>query len=298
MKKALFFVLVAFILIAAVFPAAAEGIAVTSEKGDIVKLFEDVSVDKDIKGNVIAVLGNITINGNVDGIAVSVFGDMTVNGKVTGQAVTIFGNTKLMEKADVKSLITLGSVEKAQGAHVQGNEVRIFGEVMNIDISAIMYLQIAVMLLFSIVVLVFGLLILAISRKKYEEMTERVEYTVDRKLILGFLAFTGASILVVMLAITLVAPVIYFIILILAAITSSIFVGRLILKAMNPSKNIFAEFITGLITITLVKLLLINLMPQDDLILGFIMLGVLELFIDSLGLGILMEARAAKNKKA
>lgn len=294
MKRVVFLLLTIAMLMMAALPVFAEGIAVSSENGDKVNLFEDVSVNREVKGNVIVVLGNVDINSKVDGIVVTVFGDLTINSKITGQAVTVFGNTKLLGNADVGSLITLGSVHKDAGAHIQGQEVRIFGELMNIDIGAIMYLQIAIMLLFSIAVLVLGLLILAINRKKYENITEKVEYKVDRKLILGFLAFIGISILMVMLAITLVAPVIYFIILVLASITSSIFFGRLILKALNPSKNIFAEFITGLITVTLVKLLLINLAPQNDLLLGFMILGIFEVFIDSLGLGILMEAREAK----
>jgi hypothetical protein len=294
MKKAVVLLLIVAITVFAGLQVYAEGIAVSSENGDKVNLLEDVTVDKPITGNVVVVLGNVSINSKVDGIVVTVFGDMTINSDVTGQAVTIFGKTKLLENANVGSLITLGSVEKMDGAHVKGQEVRIFGEVMNLDIGAIMYLQIAIMLLFSISVLLLGLLILALKRKKYEKITDKIEYRVDRKLILGFLAFFSITILMIMLAITLIAPIIYFIILVLASITSSIFFGRLILKALNPSKNIFAEFITGLVTITLVRVLLINIMPQNDIVFTFIMLGIFEVFISSLGLGVLMEARESK----
>ena len=294
MKKAAFFLLIFVVLMLAVSPAIAEGISVLSESGDKVSLFEDLHIDKAVNGNVIVILGNVKVDDEVNGIVVTVFGNADINAKVSEQIVTVFGNSTMGEKAVTGNLITLGSVQKMEGSKVLGNEVRILGEMMNINIGAILYLRVAILILFAVAVLLIGLLILAIYKKKFQVMTENVEQRLDRKLILGFLAYFGASILLVMLVITLIAPVLYLIILILASITSSIFVGRLILKALNPSKSIVMEFITGLITITLVKLLLIYLVPQEDIIASLILLGAFAVFINSLGLGIIMEAKAAK----
>ncbi len=294
MKIAVFFMLVLAVFILAASPAAAEGISVSAENGDKVGLFEDVSVDREMTGNVIAVLGNVKVDSKVNGIVVTVFGDADVNAEVTGQVVTVFGNSILGEHAVTGNLITLGSVEKKDGARVLGQEVRIFGELMNIDIGAILYLRVAVVIIFAAAVLIIGLLVLLIYRKKYEDMTQNIENRLDRKIILGFLAYLGTTILMAMMVITLIAPALYLIILIMSSITSSIFFGRLILKALNPSKNILMEFVTGLVTVTLVKLLLIYIVPQEDIILDFVLLGAFSVFINSIGLGIILEARAEK----
>lgn len=294
MKKAVFLLMVFAILMLAISPSLAEGISVLSESGDKVSLFEDLHIDKNVNGNVIVILGNVKVDSEVNGIVVTVFGDAEINARVSEQVVTVFGNSVMGEKAVTGNLITLGSVKKMEGSKILGNEVRIFGEMMNIDIGALLYLRVAILILFAVAVLLIGLLVLVIYKKKFQSMTENVEQKLDRKLILGFLAYFGVSILLVMLAITLVAPVLYLVILILASITSSIFVGRLILKALNPSKSLIMEFITGLITITLVKLLLIYLVPQGDMLLSLVLVVAFAVFINSLGLGIIMEARAAK----
>ncbi|NJD04260.1 MAG: hypothetical protein FIA99_17075 [Ruminiclostridium sp.] len=294
MKKFAFFLLIFIVLTLAVSPAIAEGISVLSESGDKVSLFEDIHITEKVNGNVIVILGNVNVDSEVNGIVVTVFGNANINARVSEQVVTVFGNSIMGEKAVTGNLITLGSVQKMKGSRISGNEVRILGEMMNINIGAILYLRVAILILFTVAVLLIGLLILVVYKKKFEKMTENVEQKLDRKLILGFLAYFGASILFVMLAITLIAPALYLAILILASITSSIFVGRLILKALNPTQSIIMEFITGLITITLVKLLLVYLLPQEEIILSLVLLGVFAVFINSLGLGIIMEARAAK----
>lgn len=273
----------------------AEGISVSSEAGDRVSLFDDIKIDKVVKGNVISVLGNIEVNKNVDGQVVVVFGDVTVNAAVSGQVVTVFGNTKLTSAAVVKKdLITLGSIEKADGASVLGQEVRIFGEYMNIDIGALLYLRLAMLILFSLAVLVIGLLVLATARKRYEEITASIEKNVGKKLLLGFLAYMGISILFVLLIVTLVAPVLYIVLLVLADIVASIYLGRVILKAFSPKNSIYVEFITGLISITLVKLLLIFLVPQEGIIFSLALLAIFGVFINSIGLGGLTEYKFVK----
>lgn len=295
MKKyaAMLFVLLLFI--SASVTAYAEGISVSSDSGDRVSLFDDISIDSEVQGNVISVLGNVDINKPVKGLVVVVFGDITLDAEVSGQVVTVFGNTRLTSGAVVgKDLITLGSIEKDSGARVLGQEVRVFGEYMNIDIGALLYLRLALMLLFSLAVLVIGLLVLVISKKRYGEITAAIEKNTGKKLLLGFLAYLGASILCLLLIITLVAPVLYIILLVMADIVASIYLGRVILKTFSPSNSIYMEFITGLISITLVKLLLIFLVPQEGIILSFALLAAFGVFINSIGLGGLTEYRFAR----
>jgi cytoskeletal protein CcmA (bactofilin family) len=295
MKKLAALLAVLLFLIFALTVAYAEGVSVSSDTGDRVSLFDDIKIDSEVKGNVISVLGNVEVNKPVDGQVVVVFGDVTINGNVSGQIVTVFGNTRLTSGAVVqKDLITLGSIERENGSKVLGQEVRIFGEYMNIDIGALLYLRLAIMLLFTLAVLVIGLLVLALSRKKYEEITASIEKNIGKKLLLGFLAYMGASILLVLLIITLVAPVLYIVLLVMAAVVASIYLGRTILKTFSPKNSIYMEFITGLISITLIKLLLIFLVPQENIILSSALLAIFGIFINSIGLGGLAENKLVK----
>ena len=295
MKKLTVLVVVLILLTLNTIPACAEGITVASDNGDRVSLFDDIKVEKSITGNVITVLGNIDVDNDINGQVIAVFGNITVNARVSGQVTTIFGNTKLTKNAVVQgNLITLGSVVKDDGSKVLGQEVMIVGEYMNVDFGAILYLRLALLMLFALAVLIIGLVILMVSRKRFEEITKSIEYNMGKKLILGFLAYTGASILLALLLITLIAPALYIILMVLATVVASIFSGRLILKAMNPSNSVYMEFVTGLITITLIKLLFIFLVPQEEIILSFVLVGVFGVLVNSIGLGVLMEARFGK----
>jgi hypothetical protein len=72
------------------------------------------------------------------------------------------------------------------------------------------------------------------------------------------------------------------------------FAGRYILKTFSPKNSIYVEFITGLISITLLKLLIVLLVPQGRILIGFGLTGLVDLVIYSLGLGIHMEQHYLK----
>jgi hypothetical protein len=295
MKKLTALLIVAAILVISIIPAAAEGIYVASGNGDRIRILEDVDVTQPVNGNVVAVLGDITVDSQVSGHVISVFGDVKVNGLVAGQVVTIFGQTELGQNAKVMGdVITMGSLKEASGAQVLGQQVRILGESMNLDIGAILYLQLVIMLLFTVVVLIVGLLILLIARSSYNNMAKNIEKNLGRKMLLGVLTFLGASALLLILLVTLIAPLLYIIVLILATIPASMFAGRYILKTFSPKNSIYVEFITGLISITLLKLLIVLLVPQGRILIGFGLTGLVDLVIYSLGLGIHMEQHYLK----
>lgn len=295
MKKAAAVLIVFAILVFSVAPVIGEGILVISGSGDNIKILEDSNIDSPVNGNAIVVLGDITVNAGVNGHVIAVFGEVAVNAEVSGQVITIFGNTRLNEQSVVMGdVITIGSLHKASGASILGQEVRILGESMNLDIGALVYLQLAVMILFTLAVLVVGLLAMLISRAAYQNISSNLDKNIGRKMILGVLSFLGASALLLLLVITLIAPVLYIVILIMSTITASMFFGRLILKSFSQKNSIFAEFITGLISITLVKLLIVFLVPGESILVGFALVGALDLIINSVGLGIHMEQHYIK----
>ncbi len=297
MRKGIaFFVIIAALLFNAA-QVFGEGISVSSENGDNIRLFEDITTTEPVKGNIVTVLGDVTVNSNINGQVVAVFGDVDINAEVSGQVVTIFGNTHISEGAVVRgNVITIGSLTKDDGASLLGQEVRIFGEAMNIDIGAIIYLRLAIMILFTLAVLIIGLLLLRISTKKYYKMAENIDKNIGKKLLLGVLSFLAASILLILLLVTLICPIVYIVLLVLSTITASMFFGRVLLRTFSSQNSIYVEFITGLISITLIKLLLLFLIPQTDILLGFGLVSLLDIFIYSVGLGIYMEARYIKGK--
>lgn len=295
MKKFMALLVIAAVLILNTMAAVGEGISVSSENGDKISIFDDVDITSPVNGNVVAVLGNVSVDSNINGQVVAVFGDVTVNSEVSGQVVTIFGNTILTKDSVVKGdVITIGSLSKNDGARVLGQEVRILGESMNLDIGAIVYLRLAIIILFTLAVLIVGLLILVIAKGQYTNMAKNIERNIGKKLILGILSFLAASILLLLLLVTLIAPVLYIVVLVLSTITASMYMGRLILKTFSPRNSIYMEFITGLISITLVKLLLLFIIPQQGLLLGLGLVGLFDMLVFSMGLGIHMEERYIK----
>jgi len=295
MKKAAVLLVVALVIMIFTVPVLGEGILVKSKAGDNIRILEDLNIDNPLDGNAIAVLGDITVNDRINGHVITVFGDVSINAEVSGQVVTLFGDTNLLDSSVIKEdVITIGSLRKSAGASILGQEVRILGESMNLDIDSIAYLQLIVMILFTLTTLIVGLLALLISRTAYRNISANLDKRIGRKMILGVLTFLGLSALLLLLLITLIAPVLYIVILIMSTITASMFFGKHILKSFSKKNSTYMEFITGLISITLVKLLIIFLVPQRSILLGFALVGVLDMIIHSIGLGIYTEQHYIK----
>jgi hypothetical protein len=149
--------------------------------------------------------------------------------------------------------------------------------------------------LFNFVVLVAGILALLISKSSYKNISKNLDRNFGRKMLLGALALIGVTALLLLLLLTLIAPILYLVVLTLSTVTASMFFGRLILKAFSPKNSMMVEFITGLISITLVKLILIFIVPQDSILLGFVLVAALDVFIYAVGLGIHVEQHYLKN---
>jgi hypothetical protein len=299
MKRFAALLVLCAILISSCVAVSAEGVYVRSESGDIVRIMENTEISEPVRGNAVVVLGDATVNSEVEGHVITVFGDVTVNAAVSGQVVSLFGNTVLGDNARITGdVITIGSLVKSDGAVIGGQEVRILGESMNLDIGAFFYLRLIITMLFTLAALIIGMLALLISRRKYTGIAKRLERDFGRKLILGILAFTGATALLMILLLTLIAPLLYIIIMLLASIPAFMYLGRKILKTFSSKNSIFAEFITGLMTVTLVKLIILFMVPQQSVLVSAIIIGVISVFIYSLGMGILVEQYYLKNSGA
>ena len=108
------------------------------------------------------------------------------------------------------------------------------------------------------------------------------------------LSFIGATSLLSLL-LTLIAPLLYIILLIMAAVPH-VFIGRMILKAFSQKNSIFMEFITGLITATLFKFA--SYLSYPSRVLAGIRERMVNFVIFSFGMGILMEHHYLNNNRS
>lgn len=285
-------VFVLLILIAAAIPVYADGISVISDAGDKISIFEDIRIDSKTNGDVVVIFGDADVMGPVSGDVVVILGDVTVDAAVSGTVISVLGNTKLKDSADIGGdVVSIGALEKSGLSRIHGQEVNIAGGNFDFDIVAFMLARVISTLVFAFFVLVIGLFMIALSKEKLRNISAYIECRTGRKIAMGFLGLLGAVIIVLILFITVIAPLLYFILLAIAGVYSSIYFGKVILRAFSQLNNIYVEFFTGLITVTLLKIVLIYLVPQEDILFSAMLYIVFTAFINSLGLGIMLDSK-------
>jgi hypothetical protein len=269
-------------------PVYAEGESLFSSSGDRVSVGQDINIDKSITGNVVSIGGNVEIHDDVRGDVVVVFGDVIIDGKVAGEVVTIFGDVKMTGRASIGgNLVSLGTVERNELSRIYGQEVNLNLGFLPITGTMVMIF----MLVFAFFVLLLGFPILAVFRDRFSTMSGNILTRIGIRTALGFLIFLGLTIFLPILAITLVAPLLYFVLLIAAEIITGIFLGRIITKTFNSHTSIFVEFVIGFVVITMSKGAAIILFPQVGLLVSVLAYLLLSLFINSFGLGTLLDTK-------
>jgi hypothetical protein len=291
MKKVAALLLLLFVLATGV-SVYADGISIWTNSNDKISLFDDLKIDEALDGTAVVVFGNLDVRADVSGNVVVVLGDVNISSRVKGQVVSILGNTRLTEKAEIDSdLISIGNIDKSQEARIKGQEVRVYGWQLDSGYGFILFARVVLALVFSLLVLILGLVMLLLSRGRFKNISMSLEYGVGRKLLIGLLVYLGATILLALLFITVIVPILYFILLVVGSVLASMYFGRMIMKNFSSENNLFLEFVTGLVTITLIKVLLIYLIPHEEIILNSIIYTMFTLFINSLGLGIITDAK-------
>lgn len=292
MKKVWALLVSLFLICLACAPVFAEGITIDSGNGDRVAVFENARIDENTEGTVVVVFGDLTVDAPVDGDVIVVLGDIAVNSRVSGQVVNVLGTTVLAGNSVVDgNVISMGTLKKEQGSRVLGQEVRIYGKQPDFAADFLLFARVIVVIVFSVIILISGLIAIAASRNRLRSFAGQIESNVGRKLLMGFLALTGSTILVLLLFITIIAPILYVILLVAGGVVTSIYFGRMILRAFTTGSGPLSEFITGLMTVTLFKLLFIYLIPHEELLLNLIIYFAFTVFLDSLGIGILLDTK-------
>jgi hypothetical protein len=155
-------------------------VRVTGE--NIVKFADDIVVDKDevIEGDVVAILGNVIVDGRVEGDVVSVGGEVKIGstGEVEGDAVSVGGG-----------------VEKEEGARVHGETVSVGpGRGFRPEVPAFSHGvfsrggRLAIFILWTIMVIILGLIIMAVFRRGVENVCERARKEAFKMGLIGLLA--------------------------------------------------------------------------------------------------------------
>lgn len=282
---ALLLAIVVMVLVQGRFPVRADEMAVRSSNGDKVSLLGDIKIDKAASGNVVVILGDIDIEGSIDGDVVSILGNVYINGRVSGEVATILGKARLGDKAEIdKDLVVIGTLEKDGSARIHGQEVRI-----NTGILALVRIFTAILLAF--ITLIIGLITIVILKDRFTNISFGIEQRLDRKIIIGILGFLGLSILSLLLFFTIIFPIAFFGIVLLAEIASSIFFGKLLSKLLKLSLNVYMQFVTGLLIITLARVGLTLMIAGIGFIVSLVLYGLFSAFVCSLGIGILIDTK-------
>ena len=275
--------------------AYAEGINIISDSGDSISMFKNVKINEPVQGNIISVFGDVEIESEVSGQVITVFGNASINSAVTGQVVTVLGDTELGPKALIKNdMITIGQVTKAPGAAITGQVINMAGKNMDLELGGLVTIRVLLLLVFTILVFLTGMIYIAASGNKIKALEENIDKEPGQKLLLGFLAFTGATIVFVLLFITILVPLLYAGLIVFAAVISSIYLGKLILKIMGAGSRIYLEFVTGLLSVTLAELLLTLLIPGENMLISILLLGIISLLVNSFGVGTLFMEKFTK----
>lgn len=287
---AAFFVFSFFLIFYSTVSAA--GISINSENGDRIAIIRDINIDGKTRGDVVALIGNIVVNGEVNGDVVALAGNIRVNGKVAGDVVCVLGNVELVKGASVYGdVVSLGKIDASPGARVSGEVVEIYGQGLKTEAGMITIFGAVTVTIFAFIVLVLGIILITISRNRYADITARIEDRMMKKLLMGFLGLLCATIVTVIFAITIITPILYIILLAVAEVFSSIYAGKIILKAFNSRGSTYLHFVTGLVTITLIKTALIFIAPWSEYIVNSILYLSFSIVVNSIGIGIMLNSK-------
>jgi len=272
-------------------PAAANYIRVGSNTSDKVSIFNDIIIDREMAGDVVAVIGSISIKDDVNGDVVSLFGNIDVNAKVTGQVVSLFGGIHLGEKAVIEGdSISIGKYTKKPGAVVDGQEIHIG---IGVPLRTGVILAI-LQIIFSIFAVIGGIIIIAILRDRFSKISFNVHdkhSNLLKVLLIGFFANILITVAAMLLFITVVAPVLYLLIMAVAMTAAGTYIGSIMLRFMRIYANLFLEFIAGIALTTAVQVIILLFMPYLGNFIGIIIYLFTVICFYSIGFGAIIDGK-------
>lgn len=260
-------------------------------------ILEDQQIDEEGYGNVTVVFGTADIKTDINGSVIVVFGKATINGNISGDVVSAFGEVHIQGDSHVQgNLVSVGKLEKADGAEINGNKFLI-------DVDFISFFKsngilINALIICSLIILVAGLILISIFTGRYRAMSYSMESAVIRRIVLGGLVVISLTILLAFLVFLIIPPVLYILLMMFADIIASIYLGTIIFKNNYQRSAIYLEFFVGHIIISILKIVPLIILPAGSytaLMIYGICFIVLELAMGSFGIGTIIDTSFGKN---
>lgn len=298
MKKFIIVMVVLFMVVVNVPVLAANGWEFIDGR-DRINLLGNTTVDENTSGDVIVIAGNVDVEADVDGDVVVVMGNLNLDAAVSGDVITLMGKVTLTDKARVMGdVVTLGSVDKADGAYIEGENSLIKFGYINInspDMNFLAMLRFVVLFFSLVLLLIFGLVVIYFTSQRFIVIEAGIEYGTGRKFVIGLLGLIASFIITILFCWTLIVPLVFLLLMLLAKVATCVYIGKMALKVSNARLNIYIEFVTGAIAIMLAEILLFMLIPQERVIQSILAGGLLNVAVNSLGIGILVDSKFGKS---
>lgn len=168
------------------------------------------------------------------------------------------------------------------------------GQEVNIDIEILPFTKTAVgilLLLFPCFVFLLGLPLIAIFRDRFYNISIMIFNNVIRRTALGFPVFIGFTLFLPLLAITVIGPLFYLVMIAAAEAVTGILIGSCLVRTFSFKPRVFLEYGIGFAVMTLLKAALVILLLKTEataFIVGYVLM---VLFINSFGLGTLISTK-------
>ncbi len=287
-----------FLLLSLLIPGA-----VSAAKNDLTISNLIVLEDQDIKdvscGNVTVVLGSTNIDSNVLGSVIVVFGKASINGTVSGDVVSAFGEVYLKDKSEVMgNLVSVGKLGLGNAVKVSGTKVAVNFDYISLFKSNGIIIN--MLIAGSLFILIAGLILITIFTSRFRVMSYSLGKALSRRMVLGVLVVVSLTIILVFLIFLIAVPVFYVLVIMLADIIGSIYLGTVIFKNNYDRSAIYIEFFVGHILISIIKIVPLIFIPSGYytalMIYGICFIAV-ELALASFGIGTVIDTGFGRKKK-
>lgn len=269
-----------------------------SSKGDRIGIFEDVKIDKSTPGSVVVIMGNADIQNNVNGDVIVIFGNITINSKVSGSVVTVLGKTKLTENSEIGGdFVSVGNTERSDNATIKGyfRTVEIGDFNLNTSkLGIVIILKSLILIVFMVFVILLGFPLLMIFNKRFQNISQEADFRLGKKFSIGFPGFVICFVTLILLGVTGLIALVYFLYALIIEIIVSMFIGKMLLKMFNVVGSIYIQFIIGLIVLVLLKVAFIFLISVNGFPVGVALCFGFDLLVNALGTGILIDSQFGK----
>jgi hypothetical protein len=222
-------------------------------KGDVIVAGGRVVANNNIGGKLVAAGGTVEVNGDVGTNALITGGTVTVNPRATiGRDATISGGT-ITNSGHVVGNLSVHSQNFADTGTVGGTST-----IVHTDPGIFSGILTVLGILFSIGLLILGLLLLKIAPARYRVVEDEVTKSPVVKLVVGFVGLIVAGILLVLLAITIIGLPVAIVtgLLIIIGIVCSVFfvssaIGRLLFGWLKMEIKDWHAFIAGFVILSI-----------------------------------------------